>query len=113
MALIRRGRTRIREIHTSLKNRSNEIDCVEIDQEVSPQMWCFRVHFKDTKFSLSISVPPDMMIGFCETALFSEGQLVYRHEWGYADVNRLSGVDGLVEEILRIGKLARIESNQP
>lgn len=113
MALLQRGRTRIQEIYTSFKNRSNEIDCVEIDQKPDPQLWSFQVHFKQTRYSLSIAVPADMMVGYCETALFSEGTLVYRDDWGYQDVNRFSDVDELVREIIRIGKLAHANDKQP
>lgn len=113
MARIQQALTRIREIYTSLKNRRNEIDSVDIGQDPNPQMWAFQVHFKGSGYSLSIAVPIDMLYGYCETALFSGGNLIYRDEWGYSDIVRLSDTDDLVKEIQRVGKLAQAEKKQP
>lgn len=102
-----RCRTRIREIYTSLKGRNEIVDTVDIGQGPHPSGWNFHIRFKDTGYSLSISVPIDMMAGYCETAMFSGGNLIYRDDWGYSDVARFADIEDLCREIMRLNKLVQ------
>jgi hypothetical protein len=106
-------RTRIREVYASLNRQRDEISDVDIGQEPDRLGWNFRIRFRDTDYSLSIAVPPDMMAGYCETALLSGGNLVYRSEWGYMDVARFGDIEELVREIKRIGRLAQSDGKEP
>lgn len=88
--------------------------------------FCFRVPLEKGYF-LSCSVPPDVMENQCsdegnfpktaETLLFMEEEIVYRTEWGYADVKRFHGqdraseaniVDEIEEEIKRLKSLIEV-----
>lgn len=102
-ARINRSLAAIQDIYNSVRNRNDIRDVVTVGE--TPQMWNFRVYFKNSNYSLSISVPPDMSVGFCETALFSGDNLIYRHEWGYQDVARFKNIDDLCHEIRRVAAL--------
>lgn len=94
------SRSRIQEIYTSLQRR--DMDMTERPHHLD---WCFRVNFKNSPYSLSISVPVDMYEGFCETALILDGQLHYEIDWGYEDVLRFGSLDDLYDEIDRVARL--------
>ena len=88
--------------------------------------FCFRFPL-EKRYFLSCSVPLDVMENQCsdegnfpktaETLLFMEDEIVYRTEWGYADVKRFHGqdrasenniVDEIEEEIKRLKSLIEV-----
>jgi hypothetical protein len=80
-----------------LKN-SNQLDNSKFDLPETCQMFNFRVKINNSRYSISVSIPPDMMIGNYETALFRDEELIYNEEWGYHDIKRFDTISELIEE---------------
>jgi len=110
-ALFTNCRLKIQEVYSALKER--KIDGVDIGPEPDTLRWNFQVDFKGTGYSLSISVPPDMTFGYCETALLSGKGIIYRGDWGYSDIARFRDIDELVEEIKRLGRMMQADGKEP
>jgi hypothetical protein len=79
----------------------------------SVDFFCFRVLLKDSKYSISISFPLDMMIGNYETALIKNNELVYKSEWGYHDIKRFMSFSELLQELSFIYEKTRIDASMP
>ena len=83
-------------------NRLKNMNDPRFDLPLSVDFFCFRVKFKNSQYSISVSFPPDMLIGNYETALFKGDELYYKEEWGYVDIKRFMTFQDLVDELLYI-----------
>jgi len=99
MKRVRNSCNKIQGIYDNLLSR-DDLDMIEQAPRPHPLEWRFRVHYKGSPYSLSISVPVDVSGCFCETALILSGRL--NDNWGYQDVMHFYTLDELCDEIKRV-----------
>lgn len=105
MRRIKECENKAADLHTGLTAKSQELHKDARIKSYTRGSTNFRVDFGDSGYALSVAVPPDMMMGYCETALLDNSGLCYMDKWGYSDVVRLGDMSNLVAEINRVCKI--------